>query len=516
MQTLLPSLVQLGTALGIAEEVLVRAETGRRLFLEVDVPCDMAREVSLDDFRSVLTSWGDAVSVRITSVYGIRELRVENGQIDEAAFANFSQDIREANHDETINVRITADKSSLLRRISTPQPKAPAVLYLFSSNLVRALDGGFEELKQLFFSDSAQCCCCVLDAPQFALSGPYYSVWGAAIFRSRYESFRPSHNARLREATDVRREQVSWLDFETELTPYQFVITSCTDATNPIHRAVVHLQSLLSVLYLADSVRQQNGVFLATFSGYERTDLTITRSAAEAVLPEASLARLFVWAYSGKAVDKLPTLRSVIAATLSGDREENYTLLVTTARRIFQTARSNYASFVAGFVTKYFDKLKEVDQHVRTAGKEIADRVADLVKTLTANLLATVGVAVGGFVAYALDKKSSPELLSIGLQVYGFYILIFPLGYSLILHGLVDFVITRMEFKRRTSDLETTLHVVGLTKKVRSELIGRTYHFWFVAISSAFVYALIAVICFWLSGIVSTPSPPTPTMGRPF
>lgn len=125
--------------------------------------------------------------------------------------------------------------------------------------------------------------------------------------------------------------------------------------------------------------------------------------------------------------------------------------------------------------------------------------MSDLVKSLTVNLLATVGVAVGGFVAYALDKKSSPTFLAIGLQVYGVYILGFPLLYSLVLHGLVDYRITMAELRRRTAELESKLHIAGLTRKTGMELRSPSAHFWFVTVSSAIVYAAIGVGCFYLA-----------------
>jgi hypothetical protein len=133
---------------------------------------------------------------------------------------------------------------------------------------------------------------------------------------------------------------------------------------------------------------------------------------------------------------------------------------------------------------------------------------------LTANLLATVGVTIGGFVAYALDKKSSMELLSIGLKVYGCYILVFPLFYSLIVYGLVDYLITSREFDVRTSDLELSLHMVGLRQRTRMALRGRVIHFWVVFASSVLIYGGIVGACLWIAGLISFVVPP-PSLPRP-
>jgi hypothetical protein len=445
----------------------------------------------------MIDEWGDAVSLRVSSDYGIREFSSQNSAVDEGQFTNFKQDLDAAMAGETIHVRLSIDKDLLAHTQLAQRAHAPIVVYLFVSNLRRALAGSFAEITKIFFAHGPQCCCLLLEEERFALRGPYFAIWGAEIFESAYREFRIASDRRLREAELIRQEQVSWLDFQTEITPYQFFIAERTDSTNALCAAVAELQYLLALVYLADSVRWSGSQYVAAFSGPERTEISAPRPALTVPQNTSGVVKLFIWAYSGRSADKLPILRSVISSTLSQDRNANYVLLSSGAQRIFEAARSNYAAFVSGFVTKYFDKLRDVDAYVRGIALEIANRVSDLVKSLTTNLLATVGVVVGGFIAYALDKKSSPRLLSLGLQVYGAYILLFPFVYSLIFHGLVDYLITRREFSRRTSEMELSLHVVGLGRRSQEAIRGRTRHFWFVLFTSAIIYITIGLSCFW-------------------
>lgn len=522
METLLATVLGFSHALGIGEEVLMNAETARRVLVEVTVPCSVARQLTLNHVRALVEAWNDAVSIDFTSEFGIRELHMARGQLNQTAFDNFIDDVRQAAPEDTLELRLTLDKAALITRVFATRPEISVTLFVFSANLTRALNGNFEQLYTLFFQDSLYQCCCILDSPRFELTGPYYCVWGIAVFQSRYDRFRSKgaerqiyrSKQRLDEVTEIRREQVGWLDFDSRLTPYHFIVSSCNDRTSAVFSAVTHLESLLAVLFIADTVRQHGTGFLATFAGAERSELLISRQAdSNGEAPD--IAKLFIWNYSGRTTDKLPITRSVVASLCTGTRSQNWPLLRTAAHRALITARSNYAAFVAGFVTRYFDKLKDVDEHVRAASKAIADRIADLVKTLTANLLATVGVAIGSFVAYALDKKASPDLLNIGLQVYGVYILTFPLFYSLVVHGIVDFFITQSEFNRRTLEFERSLHVVGLTTRLRDELRSRTYHFWFILCTSAIVYASIAIACFWLAKVVGVTPPTLPIPKAP-
>jgi len=513
VDSLLPTLLKLGSALGVSSEVFAQGETADRVFVDAEIPCSAAQGIELEQIRSAVVSWGSALTLQITSDYGVRDLYVQNGSnLDEGAFESFREDLGQATVGETVRVRLTLDKRLILVKSISPRPGVGVVVYLFLSNLTRALDGSVEELGKLLFPTSDHCCCLVLDVPEFVLEGAYFAIWGCAIFQIRYARLRLGQGNRVEHALSIRSEHVSWLEFDTTLTPYHFIVRECSDRGAEIYGKVLHLHYLLAVIYLADSVRYSKGVFVATFSGTERCEVAVAHPASNLPIENPDITRLFLWAYSGRPVDKLPTLRSVMAATFLGDRRENYVFLQTNTQRIWLTTRSNYAALVGGFVIKYFEKLKEVDEHVQNTGAEIANRISDLVKSLTANLLTTVGVAVGGFIAYALDKKSNVKLLSIGLDFYGVYVLMFPLLYSLFFHGLIDFWITRADFTRRTTELEAALHIVGLTNKRSDDLKGRIRHFWFILGSSALVYLGIGISCFVLAKLVDIAPPPTPKL----
>lgn len=138
------------------------------------------------------------------------------------------------------------------------------------------------------------------------------------------------------------------------LTPYQFSVTGYSDREDMLVAKVLALHCLLTTLYLADSVRLTSGVFIATFSGYERTEVAISRTAVAATDRDYSLYKVFTWAYSGKTADKLPILRSVIAGDLGANRDNNYPALLADAQRLFNSSRHNYSAFAGGFVTKVF------------------------------------------------------------------------------------------------------------------------------------------------------------------
>jgi hypothetical protein len=141
-------------------------------------------------------------------------------------------------------------------------------------------------------------------------------------------------------------------------------------------------------------------------------------------------------------------------------------------------------------------------------GKPRPAKVSSIVTTLITNILAAIGVVLGAFVAYAFDNKIKPDVFRLGLRVYGFYILIFPLALSLLLNNLVDYLIIRSDFTKRLRDFETALGLENLRSKIASAATYRGVHFWVIFSVSALIYLALASVCFFISKVLTLPHTP--------
>jgi hypothetical protein len=495
------ALVSLGRSLGLPITALQEGETAHRLEVDQEVPCNSLLNLAFENIREAVRYWGNSLTLRFSSEYGVRPFHVVDSQIVEAAFADFVADLRAARDGETLRLRLSIDKAQFVQHLTPPIAETNVVVFTFLPNLLRAIAGSFSEIEEIFFPKIQSRCICLLLEGDVALHGPYLSVFGPSRYSAEVQK-KPSARlaARISKVWEIRKDQVSWVDFETQLTPFHLMLES-EGQVDPFLRANVERAFYaLTVVHLADSVRRLNGDHVATFSGLTRAQILIRRAEATAPSNVDSLSRAFMWAYSEKAADKLPFLRSVATSYLTENRELNYSALGENADRIWEAARANYAAFIRGFVTRHFEKLKEVDDYVRQTSQQVGEQISEVSKSLVTTMLATVGVIVGGFVAYALNKEASPKLLSIGLKIYGGYVVLFPLLYFLLFHSLTHYAITIHDFNKRMRDFGLVLQLPELSKKFSGVIKPRKVHFWATLIFSFVIYAALAAACLRFSG----------------
>ena len=491
------SLVDLARDLSLTATELAAVETARTLSLDSEIHASLLTGLSLAVVQRVIECCGTAFNLSFSSEYGIRPFATKVEQLDAGAFERFKEDVAAAPAAATVRLRLSVDKNVLIQEKVPALAHGNIVVYIFLVNLVQALSGEFPEIEAIFFPDIYSTCMCFLLELDTALIGSHLTIMGPDSLNDFLKRKpRTSRRERIDRTRCIRGDNVSWIDFETRLTPYHLMLPPTKGAPGELTATLGAALYALVIIHLADSVRLQTGAYVATFAGLRQTQIYIPAKRQQVPECPEMLLRLFLWAYSDGGADKLPFARSVTTTYLSEDRAANIEVLAESAQRIWDSTRANYATYVRRFVTRHFDKLKEVDDYVRQTGYRMGEQISGLVGNLTTNMLATVGVIVGGFLAYALDKKTTPSLLSVGLKIYGAYIAIFPLGYFLIFHSLADYLITTSDFKRRMGDFELNLHLPGLSKKASDLVKFRRIHFWAALAISCAIYVCLALLCF--------------------
>jgi hypothetical protein len=491
-------LMNLAAALEVPLSELRRGETATTLVFEHEIDALCLNGFSFDVINAAVTAWADCLIVSFASEHGIRPLTAGPSAVNAESFADFMTDIATATSEDKVRVSMRVSKADFVQQRLPTVPGANVLLSVFRSNVVRALSGTFSEIQQVFFPDIYSRCVCLVLEDDLDLSGACVAVVGPSAFLAESgKKKRPINRRRIEILWQTRKDQVSWIDFETQLTPYHLMLsTPAGDGNHELIDAFAKKFYALALIHLADSVRFTDGEYVAFFGGLAGTVVRIPSDPGITPSNTAVLGRVLIWAYSERAPDKLSFVRGVSTSYLADDPAENYRIFAESLPRIWENARANYSSFIRGFVTRHFEKLREVDEYVRETGDKLGDQISDLVKNLTTNMLAAVGVVVGGFVAYALNPRASSKLLSIGLFIYGAYILLFPLLYSLIFHNLFDYLITTRDFSKRIGEFEQVLQLPGFSKRLADRVKYRKVHFWFMVVASGMTFLLIGLLCY--------------------
>jgi hypothetical protein len=500
-------LMALTAALGLQQDDVCQSETDIDLDVGRDIPADRVSKFRCDMLTAVISDWSDKFTLEISSTAGIRPYTASSAKpCNEQELSDFFEDIA-ASPTATLRVRVRVDKTGFIERHCSGPEKH--LLYIFTRNLVKSLQASPDKLQNVFFSNAVFQCHCVLLEEPIAISGPHLFIHQDFVTPA-FRGIPPRHPSclleRIADIQHLREENTRWLVPETYLTPMHFVIENGSDSGS-VPLAICRLQYALIIFYLAETVRDLPEGYLATFPGLTRTVVLIPKERPLTPINTWLLYRLFRWCYSERTTDKLDIARSTISSVLADDRVENYEFLPKHAERIWSASRSTYRTLVHDIVAKHFEKLKQLQDYINSMSSDLASKVSTIVSSLTTNTLAAIGVVLGAFVAYAFDSsnKIRPDVFKFGLFVYGFYILAFPLTYSLLLNNLTDYIILKKEFKRGLERFEAVLGIPGLSEQRPEVVKARSRHFWVVLILSGLVYAFLAVICFLLSKYLVLP-----------
>jgi len=490
------SVKDLMSSLGASEDVCWQSERAKNFLFEKEIEGNKLTGLSLDVIRAVVAAWGDAFEFKMSSI-GIRELETVGGlPVDENVFQQFKADLQGVASSQLVSVRVYFDKTKLARMLFQEIADAHFLIFIFISAFIRAYSGSFHDIEQIFFPEPRERCVCLVLEKDMSLSGPNLAIMGPASFgQFQIKNHHPA--ARQDRARDARRDNVSWINFETRLTPYHLLFTPAGENPQEVTNLAARKLFDLTLIYIADSVRYEKDGYEATFSAVPLARVFAALTSSIAPANSALFFRLFQWAYLPGGTDKLAVLRAVIPSVLAGDRIANYQALDLSARRIAESARASYSSLVQGVVTRHFEKLREVDKYVQETGFQLGGQISGLAANLTTNMLGTVGVIIGAFISYVIDKKATPKLLALGTLLYGGYTLFFPLLYSLLLQNLVQYVITVREFRKRIREFADVLNLSKLSTRYEPMIRSRRWHFWAIFGVSSLVYASLIVASFF-------------------
>jgi len=488
------SVKDLMSLLGVPDEASCQSERAEDFLFEKEIESNKLTGLSLDVVRAASVAWGEAFRFKLLSD-GIREFEAGGGApVDESVFHQFKTDLQGVASTQLVNVRVYFDKAGLAKTIFQEPADVHFAIFIFASAFIRTYSGTFREIDQIFFPEPRERCVCLVLQKDVSLLGPNMAITGPTSFEKfQLKSQHRTVATRQDRARETRSDNVSWINFDTRLTPYHLLLTPSGDS--PEEFTVLAARKLfdLTLIYIADSVRHEKDGYEATFSAVPLARVFAPLSNSIAPNNSALFFKLFQWAYLPGGADKLAVLRAAIPSFLTGDRITNHQALDQSARRISDSARASYASLVRGVVTRHFDKLKEVDKYVQETGFQLGGQISGLATNLTTNMLGTVAVIVGAFISFVIDKKATPKLLAIGSLLYGGYLLLFPLLYSLFLQNLVQYVITVREFRKRIREFAATLNLPGLSSQYEPMIRSRRWHFWAVFGISCLIYILLIV-----------------------
>lgn len=490
-------LLKLATALGITRDALQKNENAETLlYYDEKFPTTTAQHLSFDVLQAVVDVYGDALTFQLL-LGGLPVLKV-NGQLNQARLAQFQHSVKQAPH---LILDLKLDKRRLLQLWGAAPPYACLKLFLFSDALFRALNVSLLELENDLLREADGGDKMIILAPEcdIALNGDYLSVLGGAAM-AKWQTFFPAtapNRERVKFVYDEALKSLKWVYFSLKhLTPLQLEVKGTAHRDEKVAQAIYAQLIALCLVYTADQTIMTDKGWRSTYAaGSDVSELTVGNAETLAAVDgdfdlwaaSQNLGAIFEWAYSGErgASDRLSIMQGVIARALPGKEPlPNYQELLRQAGHLKEKIKWGWAAFIEDKLNVYFTQVRGVEEAVDTTVESFNDQVHALVKALTDNTLAAVGVIVGSFIAAIFADKFNATIFRLGVLSYAAYLLIFPgvLGlyftWQRYRHAVAAFGKRNKEFKKRLFPEEVKT-IVGTTVQDRE----RWFKKWFFAVT---------------------------------
>lgn len=258
----------------------------------------------------------------------------------------------------------------------------------------------------------------------------------------------------------------------------------------------------LVALYTADSAHADDDGWVATYEGVEgcvevRLEPPPQRLEAAEVAGLTALGELARWIYGGRSPrDRLALVQNAVCRDLRGE-EPGRALrrLMARAPRLLEQVEHGWKAFVEDKVDAFFEVAQVLEDHVESAAREFVDHTDGMIRKLSETMLAAVAVVLGALaLPLVRDGEVDYRVLWWGFLVYGLYVLVLPLGYSMTLRWQ-EHRDARRRFDERYARIERRLPArweseVGRDPVRRSV---RRFQVWF-AITLATYLLLLAVL----------------------
>lgn len=499
------SLLAFGEALGIASDVWAKREELEQItYTDPEYSREKATSITLEQIAPLIAAYPDALTCR----FRLDDLTVLDivPDVDEASLEKFRDDIRSS---PTVVFEFTLDKVKLVDRWIGGMPGYRLFLYLFPRALERFLTSDLGRLERLLWgseSETAHKVVLLVPDREIWLNGAYLAVLGGKQIEHWHEMVsQPSRDAdELRNMYETCQNNLNWqVPWLKHLTPLHLKVDGEIPRDDPIAKALLIHQVNSIILYTADrTVGDTNKPMFATYAGANHSvKLTLGNPSdliEEKVLAGVSdLMEMIEWAYNSKwSADRLPLVQISIAQTLhAASPAVRYQLLLHNAPNIFDGLKWHWKAFIEGKVDAYMSQVQALEDYVADTVQSFADQITAMIKSLSDTMLAAVGVLIGSFIAALFSDTFNPTIFAIGIGVYGFYVLIFPLYYNM-RHQWEQYQALCDNFEERQLRFGEQLYTEKVDAIVGTQVTDsqRRFERWFRAIFVAYIGVLILAI----------------------
>jgi hypothetical protein len=492
-------LVEFCQSIDVSLDEIEKAETPTKFVLKTDILVENLKKVSLEDWQSLIDTFGKALSILI----GVEEaplFQIVDGNV--AIDPNKAISLIQRRDDTAIlEFQLTLLKKAMLSKFDLSIDHINGFYFFFKKNLMNFLKSSLLQIDQRLFQGPLRQTVIVISESDLNWAGPLLTIISEDKLNNEINDLEPL-TIRIKQRVDkyleTAIESLSWVGFKFEnLTPLHFIHYAQGDENAEISSILSSHLLRTSMIYTANRTSVEGNEFTVFYSSSEQTT-AISLDSAELSDNYEVIVQNALWPYSGKETDRLIVYQNVVAREITGDNpDQNFITFIDRIRHILTEARWHYRVFLDGEVNRHFEQIQQVNNYINGVTQEVSKTIDVVTKSVTDTLLATVAVIVLTLLASLVKSEIQSLIFRISMRAYAVYLLLFQGLYRMgsILHSYR--LLTRETDEQ--FDYYSQILVTSKIRKLLAPLDRRKNQFviWFVV--SLLIYAGIIVLIWILA-----------------
>lgn len=316
-----------------------------------------------------------------------------------------------------------------------------------------------------------------------------------------------------RKRLEFRTAQSIWLYPTRLLLPEMFDlrVERPVDASKwrDIQAEFHELRTLLSAIFLADSITQEESNYRVEYSGFGRVRIPVSRDSLHDCRDGNELYRLYCYSYEGLSADKLEIAQqflSLIAQDLPS--------LCSRAKEVGEATKKTYERALVDKVGEYFDARRKIQDRISETVTETSGKIIGLSRDISSDLYKVAGAIAAATAAALLDASITTWAALFAAVVIAAYVAIVLRYYLPTMERAYAIEMEQNEnYVRSYQDVlteeEINTYVHDACLKATSDLFGEKYEHARELYSIALMLAIIVI--FIAAGILLSEGATTTT-----
>lgn len=485
--------------IGLPKEELEKGETVDRLTVfDEEFPAARLTSLAIQDITNLITAFGDAIR------FAIRVGEYELFTACEAHMPTDLSSLKEVQRHGVVTLELDCDKERLRLLNRWDDPGKRYRLFFHEHRFVQILSGSLAEPSQLesllWHNNAANRVVVLLPDNPIQLVGPFLAIFGGTQLAraDEIESVSEEEVQRAAWVHSACRDAIRWEQSYTSFLVPRHLRIGGDFTSDLVTTAILTHWANLSVLFTADRVRSKETRLVATYATERmRCDIELMTEIGDGGFPfrtsVGALGDVAEWAYDEKwGDDRLRMVQIGIARAMSNaEQPRKCASLVIQSPGIREELGWRWKTFISDEIERFCEDEQKLEDQVAHTVEAFDGEVADMIKSLSATVLAAVGVLIGSIIAAAFKGGFDATVFSIGTWSYVVYVAVFPGIYNMTHHALrfqtcsATFENRRKRFGRLLAP-DVVENVIG----GRVSLAKRRFCSWFVVT----ILAMLGVI----------------------